>query len=133
MHADQFDAVAFRFVDEHTRGRLIVAPGSPASMTLSSNAWPTATPCSSTELSGMSTSWTESRWPGKVNAGLRDGTSSGRWHWGKPGRLANRTVSRKIYIHVNNTNPMILEDSPERRQLEAAGFEVGRDGREFFL
>lgn len=35
---------------------------------------------------------------------------------------------RKIYVHVNNTNPMLRRGSPERRAVEAAGFEVGRDG-----
>ena len=52
---------------------------------------------------------------------------------GSLGRLANLPVDRKIYLHVNNTNPMILDDSSERRAVEAAGFEVGRDGREFSL
>ena len=52
---------------------------------------------------------------------------------GSLGRLANLPVGRKIYIHVNNTNPMILDDSSERREVEAAGFEVGRDGQEFVL
>ena len=52
---------------------------------------------------------------------------------GSLGRLANLRIGRKIYIHVNNTNPMILDDSFERREVEAAGFEVGRDGQEFFL
>lgn len=35
---------------------------------------------------------------------------------------------RRIYIHINNTNPMLLEGSPERRAVEAAGFEVAYDG-----
>ena len=47
--------------------------------------------------------------------------------------LARLPVPRKIFIHMNNTNPMLLEDSPERRETEAAGFEVGRDGLEFRL
>lgn len=35
---------------------------------------------------------------------------------------------RKIYIHINNTNPILLEDSPERRAVEEAGWEVAFDG-----
>jgi len=40
---------------------------------------------------------------------------------------------RRIYIHINNTNPILIEGSPERRQVEAAGFEVAADGLEIRL
>lgn len=40
---------------------------------------------------------------------------------------------RKIYIHINNTNPIFAPDSRERRTLEAAGATVGYDGLEFEL
>ena len=36
--------------------------------------------------------------------------------------------ARKIFFHINNSNPMLLDDSPERRTVEAAGFEVSYDG-----
>ncbi|MEZ5661934.1 MAG: pyrroloquinoline quinone biosynthesis protein PqqB [Burkholderiaceae bacterium] len=36
--------------------------------------------------------------------------------------------TRKILIHINNTNPMLVEDSPERQQLHAHGIEVAFDG-----
>lgn len=35
---------------------------------------------------------------------------------------------RRIYIHINNTNPILIEGSPERRRVEAAGWEVAKDG-----
>lgn len=35
---------------------------------------------------------------------------------------------RKIYTHINNTNPILDEDSEERRQLAEAGWEVAADG-----
>jgi pyrroloquinoline quinone biosynthesis protein B len=35
---------------------------------------------------------------------------------------------RRILIHINNTNPILIEDSPQRRAVEAAGFEVAEDG-----
>jgi pyrroloquinoline quinone biosynthesis protein B len=38
--------------------------------------------------------------------------------------------ARRILIHVNNTNPILIEGSPERRRVEAAGFEVAFDGME---
>jgi pyrroloquinoline quinone biosynthesis protein B len=52
---------------------------------------------------------------------------------GSDGSLARVTpllVRRKIYVHVNNTNPILLEDSPERKAVEAAGVEIGTDGLE---
>ena len=39
-------------------------------------------------------------------------------------------VKRKILIHINNSNPILLDDSPERAEAEAAGWEVGHDGME---
>ena len=40
---------------------------------------------------------------------------------------------RRIYIHINNTNPILIEGSPERRRVEDAGFEVAADGLEIRL
>jgi pyrroloquinoline quinone biosynthesis protein B len=37
-------------------------------------------------------------------------------------------VKRKILIHINNSNPILLEDSAERAAVEAAGWEVAFDG-----
>ncbi|NIR58715.1 MAG: pyrroloquinoline quinone biosynthesis protein PqqB [Gammaproteobacteria bacterium] len=41
--------------------------------------------------------------------------------------------SRKVLIHINNTNPILDEDSPERAQLETHGIEVAYDGMELDL
>lgn len=41
--------------------------------------------------------------------------------------------ARKILIHINNTNPILDEDSPERQTLDAAGIEVSYDGLEILL
>ena len=46
-----------------------------------------------------------------------------------PGLGAGRTV----YVHINNTNPMLCRSSTERGQVEAAGLEIGEDGMEFLL
>lgn len=40
---------------------------------------------------------------------------------------------RRIYIHINNTNPILVDGSPERRRVEAAGIEVAEDGMEVAL
>jgi pyrroloquinoline quinone biosynthesis protein B len=37
---------------------------------------------------------------------------------------------RRIYIHLNNTNPLLDDDSPQRRTVEACGIEVAYDGME---
>ncbi|MBL8846653.1 MAG: pyrroloquinoline quinone biosynthesis protein PqqB [Hyphomicrobium zavarzinii] len=42
-------------------------------------------------------------------------------------------VARKIYVHINNSNPVLDDNSPERRATEAAGWEVGYDGMEIHL
>lgn len=42
-------------------------------------------------------------------------------------------VSRKVVIHMNNSNPVLLADSAERAEAEAAGWTVGHDGLEFTL
>jgi pyrroloquinoline quinone biosynthesis protein B len=41
--------------------------------------------------------------------------------------------ARRILLHINNTNPILLSDSPQRRQVEAAGFEISFDGMEVLL
>jgi pyrroloquinoline quinone biosynthesis protein B len=40
---------------------------------------------------------------------------------------------RKIYTHINNTNPILMPGSPERAELEQAGIEVAHDGLEIVL
>jgi pyrroloquinoline quinone biosynthesis protein B len=41
--------------------------------------------------------------------------------------------ARRIFIHINNTNPVLVEGSPERTKVEAAGWEVAEDGMELVL
>ena len=48
-------------------------------------------------------------------------------------RLADLRVRRRIYIHINNTNPMLQDDSPQRAAVTAAGWEVAEDGMEVSL
>ena len=42
-------------------------------------------------------------------------------------------VGRKIYVHINNSNPVLDDNSAERRATEASGWEVGYDGMEIDL
>ncbi|MGH1481648.1 MAG: pyrroloquinoline quinone biosynthesis protein PqqB [Geminicoccales bacterium] len=52
---------------------------------------------------------------------------------GSMAALGALNIKRKIYIHINNTNPILLDDSPERAEVEANGFEVAYDGMEIDL
>jgi pyrroloquinoline quinone biosynthesis protein B len=40
---------------------------------------------------------------------------------------------RRVLIHLNNTNPVLRDDSPERAAVAAAGWEVAHDGMEIDL
>lgn len=40
---------------------------------------------------------------------------------------------RKVLVHINNTNPILLDDSPQRAAISATGIEIGYDGMEMLL
>ena len=71
-----------------------------------------------------------------IRLGIARKTSRDMGHepiWGADGsleKLAPLPIERKIYIHINNTNPVLIEDSPERRTVEEHGLEVATDGLE---
>lgn len=72
----------------------------------------------------------------RTGTGQKTGTRMGHGAMIGPGgsleRLA-RVTCRKVYVHVNNTNPVLQPDSEERRSLEAAGWELAQDGMRFDL
>jgi pyrroloquinoline quinone biosynthesis protein B len=73
-----------------------------------------------------------------IAAGLGGKTGTRMGHVpisGPNGALARlaQLDARRILLHINNTNPILLSDSAERRQVEAAGFEVAFDGMEVRL
>ena len=45
----------------------------------------------------------------------------------------NLNIKQKIYIHINNSNPVLRETSKERQTVEAAGWQVAYDGMEISL
>jgi pyrroloquinoline quinone biosynthesis protein B len=73
----------------------------------------------------------------RLGAGPKTGRRMGHMPMTGPGSTleAFRTipVARRIFVHVNNTNPALLSDSPERAHLAAAGWEVAEDGMELRL
>ena len=44
----------------------------------------------------------------------------------RPG--ATVEIGRRVFVHINNTNPVLVEGSPERADVEAAGWTVAHDG-----
>ena len=47
--------------------------------------------------------------------------------------MGRETRPRKVAIHINNTNPILNEGSPEYREMRDAGWEIAHDGMEFVL
>ncbi len=74
-----------------------------------------------------------------VNLGLSKKTAWRMGHVAMSGetgsleRLATCAIGRKIYVHINNTNPVLIEGSPQRAAIERAGWEVAHDGMEICL
>ena len=52
---------------------------------------------------------------------------------GSLAKLGQLQRPRRIYIHINNTNPMLNEAGPEHRQARDAGWEIAEDGWQFEL
>jgi pyrroloquinoline quinone biosynthesis protein B len=71
-----------------------------------------------------------------IRLGLAGKTARDMGHLpiGGPGgsleQLSPLPIERKIYVHVNNTNPILLEDGQERRLIGQRGLEVASDGLE---
>ena len=72
-----------------------------------------------------------------LGASTRRAEDMAHWPIGGPqGSLAflrGLSAVRRIYIHINNTNPMLRDDSVERASVHAAGAEVAFDGMELEL
>ncbi|HEY9039024.1 MAG TPA: pyrroloquinoline quinone biosynthesis protein PqqB [Roseovarius sp.] len=48
-------------------------------------------------------------------------------------RLADLDIARKLFVHINNSNPVLRPQSDERRQIEAAGWRIPTIGEEIVL
>lgn len=70
----------------------------------------------------------------REGVGTKTGARMGHVAVGGPGgtlaRFAGADIARKLLIHINNTNPILRPDSPERAEVTAAGWEVAQDGME---
>jgi pyrroloquinoline quinone biosynthesis protein B len=81
------------------------------------------------------TFWTDDE---LIGLGIGDRTAREMDHLpvsGPDGSLARLRAlpGRRVYTHINNTNPMLIEDGPEHREVEQAGLQIGTDGMRFTL
>jgi len=74
-----------------------------------------------------------------VVAGLGQKTGQGMGHIAMSGKdgaiesLAGLDIARKVFLHINNSNPVLFDGSDERRHAEHAGWQVPSDGTEITL
>jgi pyrroloquinoline quinone biosynthesis protein B len=68
-----------------------------------------------------------------AKSGLRMGHISVSGPKGAMAALAGCRIGRRIFVHINNSNPILLDDSAERAEVEAQGWEVAYDGMEIRL
>ncbi|WP_297770984.1 pyrroloquinoline quinone biosynthesis protein PqqB [uncultured Roseovarius sp.] len=73
------------------------------------------------EMLAMGLSHKTGRRMGHISMSGRDGSISA---------LQDLGIGRKIYIHMNNSNPVLRPASPERAEAESAGWTIGQDGME---
>jgi len=65
--------------------------------------------------------------------GRRMGHMSMSGERGSIATFAGMPIGRRVFIHMNNTNPALIEGSAERAEVESAGWGVAHDGMEFAL
>ena len=74
-----------------------------------------------------------------IAAGLGNKTGQGMGHIAMSGvtgaieSLADLDIDRKIFLHINNSNPVLLHESAERKIAERAGWQIPADGTEIQL
>lgn len=125
---DHGRVVGYRLTDEHSARTLVYLPGVQA-----------LTPALRVEIEGCAcllidgTCWRDDE---LVRLGLAGRTAREMGHLpidgpdGSLAQLRSLGVERTIFVHMNNTNPILLEDAPERRIVEDSGVEVAMDGLE---
>jgi pyrroloquinoline quinone biosynthesis protein B len=120
--------VGYRITDGHTGRALVYLPGA-QELTASVRAYLEECTC----LLFDGTCWQDDE---LIRFGIASKTSRDMGHLpisgadGSLEQLVSLPIERKIYIHINNTNPILLEDAPERRIVEEHGLEVAADGLE---
>jgi pyrroloquinoline quinone biosynthesis protein B len=117
---DHGRVVGYRLTDERSGGVIVYLPGVQA-----------FTPAQCLLIDG--TCWRDDE---LVRLGLAGKTSREMGHLpvdgpdGSLAQLPSLGVGRTIFVHMNNTNPILLADTPERHIVEDSGMEVAMDGLE---
>ncbi|PWU21676.1 MAG: pyrroloquinoline quinone biosynthesis protein PqqB [Verrucomicrobia bacterium] len=118
--------VGYRITDNRTGASVIFAPGV-ARLDTALSGW--LDDCDVLLFDG--TFWSENEMRER-GVGRLSAPEMGHWPIGGPGGslkvLAGLKPAHKIYTHINNTNPILIEDSPECEAVMAAGCAVGQDG-----
>jgi pyrroloquinoline quinone biosynthesis protein B len=129
--AEEGDAVGLQIIDSGTGKSFFFIPGC-AAMTD-----PLRRRLTGSELVFFDgTLWRDDE---MIRLGLGDKTGRRMGHIsmsGEDGVIAafrDLGVKRRIFIHINNSNPVLLDDSAERQIAEAAGWEIAYDGMEVRL
>ncbi|WP_240613743.1 pyrroloquinoline quinone biosynthesis protein PqqB [Salinicola acroporae] len=71
-----------------------------------------------------------------VRAGVGHKTGQRMGHMSMSGEdgsiaaLADLSLGQRVFVHINNTNPVLIAGSPERQAAEGAGWEIAHDGME---
>ncbi len=120
--------VGYRIMDKRTGGRLLFLPDvSAVDETLLRHM------TESDALLFDGTFWSEQEMELR-GAGSHTASSMGHLPISGPGgslkMLAELVVQPKVYVHINNTNPILIEGSAEAAAIEAAGCLIGCDGME---
>jgi len=136
LHLDQSnpgpaDNIGVLIRDERTGGRLAYIPAVGAS-----SAEVVAAASSADAVFFDGTFWSSDELIA-LGASTRRAEDMAHWPIGGPEGslqfLGGLSAGRRILIHINNTNPMLREDSAERAQVHTAGVEVAFDGMELEL
>jgi len=132
--ASRGNCVGYRFFDQATGGSLVFLPDTAV---LTEDTLAKMQDCDALLIDG--TFWSENEME-LMGVGSTPAAQMGHLPvGGNTGSLAQlaalpgRRPARRIFMHINNTNPILLADSPERADVEAAGCEVGFDGMELVI
>ncbi len=125
------DNIALMITDVSSSQSAFYAPGLAA---VDTRVWDCMSRASCLLVDG--TFWTDDEMI-RIGAGRKHGREMGHLALsGEDGTLAllrRLPPARKVLIHINNTNPILDEDSSERHELNRAGVEVAYDGMEIVL
>jgi pyrroloquinoline quinone biosynthesis protein B len=124
-------SVGYRITEAHTNHALVYLP---ALQTWTATIQEQLVDCSALLVDG--TCWDDDE---LARLGIAGKTARAMGHLpiggtdGSLERVAALDARRKVYIHLNNTNPLLDEDAPQRRLVASRGIEVAYDGMELMV